>query len=407
MKVCLFTSVFPPRISGPSTQTYHLAQALRQRGSDAVVITFGNDNLFEFVDGIPVYRLRDFGGGASASIKYMNAYHQSRKILSETKPDIVHHVSGMNYLCLISGRLARRLRVPSVVKYAGDLVWERTASNGYSGAYEDVFTSSFFARSLAMFQRHCFSLFDAIWSTSHFQTRSLHEVHGVSRDKVVTMPNFIRLDRRPQADPCSATNGHLTILSACRFAPWKRVEDVVSAFSMLDKQRAKLKIVGGENPEISAKLERMTREMHLQDCVHLVGPKSPTEMKEHFQTAHIFCSASRYEPFGIVLVEAMAAGLPVVAVRTGGVPDVVPHGHAGYLVEPGNITEMAARLQTLVDHDHLRLSMGQSAAEHAERFDIEKNLDEIMNLYRFAIEKAHRRETSERVFAAEQSESRE
>ncbi|MBI5115654.1 glycosyltransferase [Candidatus Poribacteria bacterium] len=397
MRVCLFTSVFPPRISGPSTQTYHLALELRQRGFDAFVITFGEDNSFESVDGIPVHRLREFGGGLSAPTKYANAYHQSMRILTETRPDVVHHVSGMNYLCLVSGRVARKLGIPSVVKYAGDLVWERTASKGYAGSYEGVFTSSLPARALAMLERYCFSLFDAVWSTSTFQTRSVYDYHRVSAEKVVTMPNFIRLDRRAATDSCAGTNGQLTILSACRFARWKRVEDVLTAFSVLDKRRVRLKIVGGENREITSRLEIMTREMGLENYVCLVGPESPTGMKEHFQSAHIFCSASRYEPFGIALVQAMAAGLPVVAVNTGGVPDVVPHGRAGYLVSAGDTAEMAARLQTLIDHDDLRIAMGQFAAEHARRFDIEENLDEVVNLYRFAIERAGRCDLRERA----------
>ncbi len=386
MRICLVTSVFPPRISGPSTQTYHLALSLRQRGLDTFVITFGKENALEFVEGIPVHRLREFGGGA-ASLKYANAFFESRRILLERRPDVLHHVSGMNYLCCVSGRLARRLAIPSVVKYAGDLVWERIASNGYTGEYADVFTSSVSARALTRLQRYCFSLFDVIWSTSNFQTRSLMRFVRGPSDKVVTMPNFIRLNGRPKAKSGSEQNGKLTILSACRFARWKRVEDTIHAFSLLDRSRVKLKIVGGEDARIASELKEMTREMGLENCVQFVGPESPTQMLEHFENAHIFCSSSRYEPFGIALVEAMAAGLPVVAVNTGGVPEVVPHNSAGYLVKAGDTAEMAARLQTLADTDELRRSMGRFAAEHARKFDIEDNLEKIIDLYRLAIER--------------------
>lgn len=142
-----------------------------------------------------------------------------------------------------------------------------------------------------------------------------------------------------------------------------------------------LKIVGGENPALEKKLKELAVELGINEKVQFVGCISPTKINEFFRTADIFISSTIYEPFGITFVEAMNAGLPVVATKVGGIPDVVPDGKAGFLVEPDNIDEMAERLRQLIDDNLLRKQFGEYGRKWAKQFDLKDQIFTFLHLY--------------------------
>jgi glycosyltransferase involved in cell wall biosynthesis len=99
------------------------------------------------------------------------------------------------------------------------------------------------------------------------------------------------------------------------------------------------------------------------------------------KAAHVFVFASRTETQGLVVVEAMACGLPVVAVRAGGVAEVVEHGRTGLLVDPDPEQLGAAAARVLAD-GHLRRSLGEQARRRAEGFSAPRVAAQLVELYR-------------------------
>jgi glycosyltransferase involved in cell wall biosynthesis len=87
--------------------------------------------------------------------------------------------------------------------------------------------------------------------------------------------------------------------------------------------------------------------------VNIVGRVPLAEVSEYYRAASVFCLPTLNEPFGLVFLEAAAFGLPVVATRIGAIPEIVIHGKTGYIVEPQNVPELAARLDDLL-RDPLR-----------------------------------------------------
>jgi len=90
------------------------------------------------------------------------------------------------------------------------------------------------------------------------------------------------------------------------------------------------------------------------------------EVGRYFERADIFCMPTRLEPFGIVFIEAMAYGLPIVATRVGALPDLVEDHVNGILVESDNIDSLATALRTLIDNPVLRREMGQNGQQRYE-----------------------------------------
>jgi alpha-maltose-1-phosphate synthase len=96
-------------------------------------------------------------------------------------------------------------------------------------------------------------------------------------------------------------------------------------------------------------------------------PREWAQLIAAYRSADVFCFPTRYEPFGIVILEAMLFGLPCVATRTGAIPEMIQEGETGYLVPPEDVDTLTARLLTLLGDRSLSRSLGDSAAKRAER----------------------------------------
>ena len=119
---------------------------------------------------------------------------------------------------------------------------------------------------------------------------------------------------------------------------------------------------GGQRRGFKASLARLARSTGLDDRVHFLGyvPDAGRRLGE----LDVLVVPSRAEPFGLVTLEAMAAGVPVIATDAGGSPEIIRHGREGFLVPPGDEAALAARLNDLLGKPLLRRECGQRGREH-------------------------------------------
>lgn len=105
------------------------------------------------------------------------------------------------------------------------------------------------------------------------------------------------------------------------------------------------------------------------------------ELARYYQAADLYVHATHVETFGLTLVEAMAAGIPVVATRTAAIPEVVADEETGFLTRPGDVEEMAARVLQLLNDGEQRLAMGQRAGQRAQQFDVNRTINSYLDWY--------------------------
>lgn len=153
------------------------------------------------------------------------------------------------------------------------------------------------------------------------------------------------------------------IIAAGRIDPSKGHMPLISAFAQVRSAvpEARLLICGGSTRR-DAYAERVAahaREVGVADYVVFAG--SRTDLPQLFAGADAMCLPTEGEPFGLVFVEAMAAGLPSVACRSGAVPELINDGESGFLVEVGDIAGLAARLQQLLRDPDLACRLGEAA----------------------------------------------
>ena len=222
---------------------------------------------------------------------------------------------------------------------------------------------------------------DAVFSISRFVTGTLVEM-GRAPATIHTVLNGIEVSRwDPELDG-SALRRELglptdALVLACvsRLFSWKGQRELVRAFGLASARfpDARLLIVGPDltGGTYTAELKEIARSVGALERVLFTGPRS--DVPQIMAACDVFAMASFEEPFGLVFLEAMAMKKPVLALRTGGVPEVVMHEQTGLLSPPWDVPALAANIETLLAGPELRARMGERGrARVLERFRAER-----------------------------------
>lgn len=192
---------------------------------------------------------------------------------------------------------------------------------------------------------------------------------GRSRNRISVVPCGVDLDLFNPEGPVAPRSDRRRVVSVGRFVPRKGFDVVVRALPHLPD--TELVIVGGpdqsqlgSDPE-ARRLLSLATELGVADRVKLYGSVSRTDMPAILRSADVVACTPWYEPFGIVPLEAMACGVPVVASAVGGMLDTVVHDVTGHLVKPQRPDEVAKAVNSLLRDDFLRQSMGAAGRDRA------------------------------------------
>jgi len=209
---------------------------------------------------------------------------------------------------------------------------------------------------------------DAVITTSRYSAQRLQSLYRLS-EKPDVVPELIDLSawkKLLEAETAKQKPGRFVVLSVGRFYPRKRFDVLLRAAARLRGRIPELevRIVGG-GPE-STRLEKICRDENLQNVVTWRKDISQQDLAREYQSCDLFCLPSVQEGFGIVFLEAMAAGKPIVAARAAAVPEVV---RQGLLVEPDNDEALAAAIERLHQDPDLRQSLAHEGREVVTQFD--------------------------------------
>ncbi len=141
---------------------------------------------------------------------------------------------------------------------------------------------------------------------------------------------------------------------------------------------------GGQTEEENAELHRVVQlyhDLNLEEQVEFVGSRPQEMLPLYYASADITVMPSHYESFGLVAVESMASGTPVIASNVGGLSYTVKDGETGFLVPEENHFALAEQVHNLLKNPELRLRMGEQAAEHAKQYSWSNIAAEMVDLY--------------------------
>jgi glycosyltransferase involved in cell wall biosynthesis len=216
----------------------------------------------------------------------------------------------------------------------------------------------------------------------------LIETVGLSPALAVTVHNGIDLapflasvDPGPVRDRYGIPRDALVLGQAARFAPQKGHEALVeAALPVLEKVPNAVLLLAGDGPLLEPVMRAAARTPYAS---RILFPGFEADVRGMLAALDVFVSSPLSEGLGLGAIEAMAAGLPVVSVRTGGVPEVVVDGETGILAEPGDAAGLTEAMLRLARDPMLRLTMGKAGRIRAvEEFSEETMLDRTAAIYR-------------------------
>jgi D-inositol-3-phosphate glycosyltransferase len=234
----------------------------------------------------------------------------------------------------------------------------------------------------ALGEQRVLDLADAVVVANQVEHRDVRQLYRVRDTRLVTIPCGI--DPRPfeqrrglRDDGAARATDAFTIVALGRAERLKNFALLLKAVARAAArearfaQRVTVRLAGGaasDEPETLAELQQLARTLGMADRVQFLGPVPHAQVPDLYAAADVCVIPSRYESFGLVALEAMAAGVPVVATRVGGLAVSVEDGVNGILVEPDDVEALAERLLTLWADPALRAALGARGVISAHQY---------------------------------------
>ncbi len=238
---------------------------------------------------------------------------------------------------------------------------------------------------------------DRIIAATTLEREQMHALYGADPGRIAIVPPGVDLSLfRPI--PCEEASASIglppdrnMVLFVGRIQPIKGIDFLIRAMALLLRRNPALRdktslvIIGGHgDPSTDEELQRLDslrRRLRVSDLVTFLGSRDQDTLVDYYNAATTVVVPSHYESFGMVALEAMACGTPVIATDVGGLSLNVADGYNGYLVETGDVEELAYKIGLLLTQDGLRRQLGRQARQWAERFDWRIIADETLAVY--------------------------
>jgi glycosyltransferase involved in cell wall biosynthesis len=230
---------------------------------------------------------------------------------------------------------------------------------------------------------------DAFVFNSETTRETVEGLLGKKTRNVVATPGGDRLRRSITAAEVAARaaeEGELRILFVGNLIPRKGLHLLLQALHSLRERAFRLDVVGREEADrrYTAAIREQVRELGLDGRVHFHGALAGASLEERFRRGQLLAVPSSYEGFGIVYLEAMGFGLPVIASASGATDEIVRHESTGFLVPPGDAWSLARRIESLLEDRALLSQMSLAALEAFD--DHPRWEDSMRKIERFLVE---------------------
>jgi glycosyltransferase involved in cell wall biosynthesis len=385
MRIAIVSQEYPPETArgGIGSQAYAKAQLLTEFGHEVHVISRSPSlrRTFRETDGIKITRIPGYDVKMTVHTLTVDWLTYSSEVAAtldrihkETPLDLVDFPewASEGYVYLLNR--SQWNYIPVAVQLHGPLVL-------FANAIGWPDTGSHFFRIASSMEETCLRLADAVYSSSQCSANWCRSKYGLTQD-IPILHTGVDTSRFA---PSERFVTRPTIVFAGQIAPQKGVFELVDAACQLatDYKDLQLRLLGRGKAPVLKEIKTRAKKSGRRDLVELVGFVSRAELPRELSKGDVFAGPSHYEPGpGMVYLEAMACGLPVIASAGSGGSEVVLDGETGYLAEPKSVQSLVSLLARVLSDPEHRNRMGRNARQHVvETADMRKCVKRLEQFY--------------------------
>jgi len=384
MRIAFFTNCYKPLVNGVVTSISSLKEAYERKGHEVYVFA---PKVEDYVDQEKnVFRYRSVN--LTNKVKYplpIPLSFRVKKVINEFNPDIVHihHPFLLSSVAIMYGK---KLGIPKILTI-------HTQYEQYA-YYVSPIPKRITHEAIKIIISNLAYKTDCI-TTPSTSMKKIIEGYGI-KNRIEVIPNAIHLISFQENDELKRTEiknkynlkeDDKIILFVGRVASEKSIDKLIKALEIIkkrDNNKVKLLIVG--NGPAMDELKQLTRTLKVEKDVVFAGTVSYEEIQHYYKMAYVFTIASTTETFGIVTIEALASGVPVVAIKAPGAVDILTDGLDGLLADD-DVEKFANALEKIIKEPELREKLSRGALKTSEKYSINTISERMLNLYREAIKK--------------------
>ena len=380
-KILIATGIFSPDIGGPASYAHTVATRLSEAGQAVTVVTYSSVWISDQDAQLPFKVVRVWSGWPKG-IKHIFYF---LKMLRHVRDAQV--VFALNAVSAgVPARLAARFyKRTFVVKIVGDAAWERAIGQGKTSLLLNDFQKApreGWIKRLHEIQFQVCKGAHMIIVPSEYLSEIV-QGWGIAAEKVKVVHNGTdfkpSLLTKEEAKKKLGLSGNI-ILSIGRLVPWKGFRMLIKIMPKLSSinQFFQLVIIGG-GPD-RKNLEAIVKNMGLERKVHLIGKKPQADIADYIAAADLFILNTGYEGFSHQVLEAMAAGIPLITTSAGGNKEVIHQGENGFMVKYNDEFNLIEVIRVLWNNPEMQAHFVEEGKKTAAHFSVEKMFDETITL---------------------------
>jgi glycosyltransferase involved in cell wall biosynthesis len=378
MKILLLSEYFPSSenadvTGGVEARCFNVAKRLALKNKVKVITSWQKGlKRHDMFANIEVYRVgknNPYNAHSPVSSTFSRLDYAKEAVKQGIKFSDADVVDGYSFIpYLATYEIGKKLKKPSVITYhetwVGDWIRNKGLVTGLPGE---------------LWERRVLSKkYDKIISVSEFTKRKLIS-KGVSSERIAVIPNGVDINKFAKVKVKKAEK---TICCISRLTPQKKVDDLINAVALVKKEIPTIKCrIIGKGPELE-NLKKLVQKLKIEKNIEFMGfVEKSDDVIKLLKSSNIFCLPSVLEGFGMVVIEAMASGVPYVCSDIAPLQEVTSSGKGGLLFKAEDYVELAAKIVKLLEDKKLYSQKIKEASVHVKKYDWNLITKEIEKTY--------------------------
>ena len=383
MKIGIFTETFLPQVNGVVVSQCNINRELVKKGHKIMVFTVGDGP--KKVDNYPVYRFRGYTFRPYPEYRYFKPNFLDWTTMKSKNLDVIHSRTPFT-LGVTAKNLAKRTGKPIVGTFDTPI----TDYIHYLPVFGSIWPTKYFLEGIARkWTKKYYGWCDVVTAPSELTKKQLlawgfeNNIQVVSNGIDTKKYNPKNYDKKLKSSLCP--NGEKLILHVGRITKEKKVESLLKIAQLLGNRNIKFKVlIIGNGPELE-RLKARTRSLGLGGKIIFAGYVPQKELPRYYASSDLFLTASTVETQGIVLLEALASGLPVVGANAGAIPELVKNRRNGLLFKSEGTTKATDCIEELLKDENLRKMLVKGTVSSIGKHSIGFVVSQVEKLYKSLI----------------------